>query len=228
MEAMKRTTLSILAAAGMLVLAAPLVAREKLPEKTEDGLVLQKDTKVAAVYLKPGASLEPYDKILLVDAYVAFKKNWQRDYNMDQVSITARIKDSDIERIKKDVANEFRRVFTDELQKGGYEVVTEAAQDVMIVRPAIINLTVNAPDLNTPGMRAMVVTSAGSLTLYAELWDSVTNDKFAQVIDAQEAGGTGFAHRADRVSNKADLDRTLRHWADLLVKALDHAHGKDG
>ena len=98
----------------------------------------------------------------------------------------------------------------------------------MIFRPAIINLDVAAPDTNDPSVRYVIVRSAGSLSLYAELYDSVTSDKFAEILDAREDYEGGIAHRANRVHNKAALDRILRHWAGLLVNALNDAKGSSG
>ena len=50
--------------------------------------------------------------------------------------------------MKAGLAAEFKKVFTDELQnKGGYQVVTTAAPDVLVLRPALLNVEVNAPDL---------------------------------------------------------------------------------
>jgi hypothetical protein len=211
----------------LTLVSAPLAAKDKLPQTTKDGLELQKHSKVGALYLKPGATLEPYDKIYLVDAFVAFKNNWQRDYNRDQIRLDSKISDKDIEDIKTKVASEFKAIFTDELQKAGYELVTTTGQDVMIIRPAIINLDIAAPKPDQAAFGGVtIVRGAGSLTLYAELYDSVTNDKFAEVLDTQEADEGGFAHRASTVSNKAALDSTLRRWAELLVKRLDEAHGK--
>ncbi len=213
---------------GMLI--TPLAAKEKkeLPQTTKDGLQLVHQDKLGAVYTKPGASLKAFDKIMLLDAYVAFAKNWKRDHNREEVGLGNLVSDKDMEKIKTEVASEFKKVFVKELQNGGYEVVTQTGQDVMLLRPAIINLTITAPDLNTAGMGQTFVRSAGTLTLYAELYDSVTSDKFAEVIDTQEAGNYGFGRAANRVSNKAALDQTLKHWADLLRKRLDEAHGKTG
>jgi hypothetical protein len=136
-----------------LFLAGPLAAKNELPEVTEDGLHLQEQSRSGALYVRPEATLEHYNKIMLVDAYVAFKKDWQRDYNRTRTGLGMDIKDKDIERIKVDVANEFKKVFTETLEKGGYEVVTETGYDVMIVRPAIINLEIAAPDAQEAGDR---------------------------------------------------------------------------
>ena len=220
---MTRFAKLLFTAAGLLLVATGISARDELPQSTADGLQLVKDTDVAAVYVKPGATLEPYNKVMLVDAYVAFEKNWRREFNRSRTSMS-RITDSDMERIKSAVAEGFHAVFADELTRGGYEVVTEAGEDVMILRPAIINLNVNAPDTNDPGVRRVFVNSAGSLTLYIELWDSKTSDKFAEIFDSQEIGERGFAYVANRVTNRQAMERALRHWAGLLVRSLDEAH----
>ena len=49
-----------------------------LPQITEDGLHLVPDSKMAIVYVEPGADLVPYTKVKLLDAFVSFKKNWER------------------------------------------------------------------------------------------------------------------------------------------------------
>jgi len=220
-----RNLIKLLAGISTMFLIGPLTADQEFPQVTEDGLHLERQSKHGVLYVKPGATLEPYSKIMLVDAYVAFQKDWQADFNRSRVGVAKLLTDQDMERIKNDVAGEFKKVFSQTLQDGGYEVVKEAAQDVMILRPAIINLEVAAPDTNTAGMNAVIVSSAGALTLYAELYDSVTNDKFAQILDRQVAGDRGFGYRANKTTNRQALDRTLRGWADRLVKRLDEAHG---
>ena len=216
------STLIFCALVVTMAFSVPIFAKDKLPETTKDGLVLKKDTKVSAVYLKPGETLEGYDKVSITDVYVSFKKNWQRNYNRDAMGLEGRVTDKDVEVIKKRLATEFKTVFTKELQKkGGYEVVDTAAKDVLILRPAIINLVVNAPDVNRVGMGRTFVASAGEMTLYMELYDSLTSDKIAEVMDAEAAGDYGMGHAGNRVSNKAAFDRVLAKWADLLRKRLD-------
>lgn len=204
-----------------------VAASDELPKTTKDGLQLVQQSELGAVYVKPGASLDAYDAIQLVDAYVAFAKDWQKEYNRDHMMQPGgRITDKQIQQIKDEVAKEFKEVFSKELERGGYRIATEVGQDVMILRPAIINLAITAPDIPTAWRTATVVADAGELTLYAELYDSVTSDKFAEVLDAEVAGSHGVARVANRVTNREALDETLKHWAALLRKRLDEAHGK--
>ena len=194
-------------------------ADDELPQTTPDGLELLSGTKVRAAYAKPGATLEPYTKVALVDCYVAFHKDWERDYNRD-ASFERRVDADDMEKIKSALAEEFRKVFTEELEEGGYEVVDDTGDDVLVVRPALYNLEVTAPDITTASRSHTYVTSAGSMTLYMELYDSVTGDIIAKVIDPQASDRGSFGFEANRVTNKAEADRILRKWAGLLRSHL--------
>ena len=97
----------------LLALVAPQAsASGGVPEVTHDGLHLQKHTKLARVWMKPGANLAGYDKLQILGCYVAFKKNWQRERDFSR-HISAERMDT----IKKELAQEFLKVFTEELAK---------------------------------------------------------------------------------------------------------------
>lgn len=206
---------------GALLNMSSASAKDSLPEKTPDGLLLRHDTKHSALYTAPGASLKAYDSVYLVDVYVAFAKDWQRDYNRDHFD--ERVTESDLNRIKERIAKDFKEEFTKVLTEGGYAVTQDLTQNVMILRPAIINLQITAPDVGATNSRTFV-SEAGSMTLYMELYDAVTNAKFAEVYDAVAVGDRSFTYIANRATNRSELDRTLRSWAETLVKHLDEAH----
>jgi Protein of unknown function (DUF3313) len=214
-----RTAFAVLCA---FVLAATVVAKEELPETTTDGLVLMKNTKMRAVYVKPNATLDGYTKIALLDCYVAFRKNWQRDYNSDVIDLSRKVSADEMDKIKTELAAEFREVFTKVLQdRGGYEMTDKGGDDVLILRPALVNLDVTAPDISSPGMTRQVVASAGQMTLYMEFFDGATGDIIARVIDPEADDRAGFAKIANSVTNRAAADRILTEWADALRKKLD-------
>jgi hypothetical protein len=199
---------------------APAIAKkEQLPEVDQDGLHLIKDSKVAVAYAKPGASLEPYTRLKILDCFVDFQKDWQRDYNMDQLGLDGRVTDKDAEEIKKNLAAEFNKVFTEVLTKNGFAVVDETGPDVLLLRPALINVDVTAPDIARTGMSRTWVRSAGAMTLYMEFYDSATSTLLARVADPQ-ADSDAMAQQANRVTNRAAADRILRSWAELLAKHL--------
>lgn len=133
-----------------------------------------------------------------------------------------------MERAKADVAAAFKEVFARELQKdGGYQVVDAVGPGVLVLRPAILNLQVTAPDLMTSDFRKVIVESAGQMTLYLELWDGPTNTLLARIMDAQADDGVGaMGYRANRTTNQAAMEEILTDWARKLRKHLDAARGR--
>jgi len=206
---------------GLLAMAGPALAEEKAPEFTPDGLQLIEDTNLALVYAEPGADLGQYDKIYLVTPYVAFKKNWQREQNRQWQN--KRVSADDMEKIKTELAALFMDVFSRTLSDGGYQLVTEAGDDVLLIRPAIINLDVVAPDVNAPGITRSYSETAGEMTLFMELYDSVTGDLVAKALDRKRDRTTGYFQWRNKVSNRAAANRILQVWANVLKEGLDDA-----
>lgn len=199
---------------------------EGLPEMTEDGLLRVDGSVMAVVYADPEADLSGYSRVQLLDVYVAFKKNWEREQrsrSADPLSLTS----NDVRRIKENLAREFRTVFTAALEEGGYPVVDEAADDVLLLRPAIINLDVTAPQTSRTSMTRQYVRSAGDMTLYIELYDSVTGDLIAKAMDRQvDRERDNYYTWANTVSNRAAAQRILKGWAEILLDALNEANGR--
>ncbi len=210
----------------LILAGAPILdANEPPPQVSKDGLQLQKQTKQRLVYLKPGATFSQYNRVAILECYVEFRKNWARDYNSEHVELENQVRDSDIQRMKSALSAEFKKVFVKELTNGGYQVVDTAAPDVLVLRPALINVDPTAPDLMTANMERTVVSSAGQMTLYLELWDSTTNTILARVMDA-EADQEAFAQPANRITNTAAVDTILKNWADELRAHLEAVRGK--
>ena len=115
---MKFSSLMLLTTASVLLaLSGPLSAKkeQELPEVTEDGLHRVHDSKMALVYAEPGADLSIYSKVQLLDAYVAFKKNWERDQRSRSAQ-PLHISSKDIDKIKTQLADEFKQEFTTVLE----------------------------------------------------------------------------------------------------------------
>ena len=208
--------LNFLAAITCTLVLASGAWAEDLPATTHDGLQLLPETKVEAAYMKPGADLSQYDKVALLEVYVAFRKNWQRDQNREAMGLHGRVTDEDMQRIRDALAEEFAKIFTEELStRGGHQMVDTGGEGVLILRPAIINLDVTAPDLMEPGVTRTFVASAGQMTLYMELYDGATGDIIARIVDPR-AIDNGMIQYSNSVTNRAEADRILRRWASLL------------
>lgn len=206
-----------------LSVVAGLAWADDFPPVSHDGLHLVPDTKVRAVYMKPGADLGEYQSIALLEVYVAFRKNWERDHNRDAADFEDRVTDKDMQRIREQLAQEFEKIFVDELStRGGHKMVAEGGTGVLIIRPAIINLEVTAPDRMTAGMSRTFVTSAGQMTLYMELYDGATGDIIARIVDPRAADDSRMQW-SNSVTNRAEADRIMRRWAQLLNDHLGAA-----
>lgn len=210
--------LSLLLAAGVSA-----AGDSSLPEVSHDGLVLQKGKVVRTLYIRPGVDFSIYKRVAILECPVAFRKNWERD----QASGGKRISQKDMEEMKADLSAEFLRIFTDELQeKGGYPVVTGGGEDVLVLRPAIIDLDVTAPDIQSAGRSYTLSESSGAMTLYLEVYDSLTGQILARAVDRKVSRGSGRIQWQNSVTNKVEADRILRRWASALRERLDEVHGK--
>lgn len=193
-------------------------AADELPAVSHDGLMLVKDSKADVAYILPEAEFAPYDRFMILEPAVAFRKNWERDFNR---SSTRRVRDSDMQRIKTGMAELFLEVVTQELQESGYAIVEEPGEDVMLLRPAIVNLDVTAPDLRSASRTRTYVASAGSASLYIELYDSISGQILARAIDSKEARDHGSFRWATAASNRSEARKMLRRWAEMLVERLE-------
>ena len=195
------------------------------PAVSFDGLHLTSDSKFAIAYVNPEADFSIYDEFLMLDAYVAFKKNWQRDTRVGG----RRVSNKHMEKIKKEAAELLHETFQNELdEKGGYKFVTAPDDNVMILRPALIDLEITAPDIPVAGRVTSYVASAGAATLYIEMYDSVSGDILARAIDRRAMQDYGHARWANSVTNRADARRMFRRWGELLRTAMDEVRSEAG
>ena len=216
--ALRTVTIGIFSA---MLMSGTVLAKEKaeLPEVDSEGLHLVKDRKVAAAYAVPGADLSQYSKVMMLNCFVDFEKDWQKDYNLSQIGLDGRVNDKDAEKIKKRLSEEFNRIFAIVLPQKGFPVVDEAGPDVLLLRPALINVDVTAPDVLRASMSNTYIRSAGSMTLYMEMYDSSSSTLIARVVDTL-IDDDMYGQAANRVTNKRAADNILRHWAGLLADHL--------
>jgi hypothetical protein len=134
-----------------------------------------------------------------------------------------------MQRIKADVASFFKQILTQGLQfDNGYEIVDEADYDVLLLRPAIINLDITSPDVAASGRSRTNTASAGAATLYIELFDSVSGAIIGRAIDPQVAHSAGGSVSwSNRTMNRAEGRRIFTLWADQLRSFLDEHYTKD-
>jgi hypothetical protein len=133
-----------------------------------------------------------------------------------------------MKRITEDVATLFREVFTKQLTEGGYELAESAGPDVLTAQPAIVDLDVVAPDIQSASLTRSYSESAGEMTLNLELFDSLTGDKIVKATDRARDWDHGYMEWRTGVSNRADAERMMKSWAKAFVALLDEARASTG
>jgi hypothetical protein len=211
--------LSFTAAACAALLLWPTQPAAGKPPHSWDGLVQVPSKRLELVYLQPGADFRSYTKVMLDPTEVAFHKNWRRDYNRNSRDLAGKVSDGDIERAVSEGITAASAIFEKAWAKGGYPVVTEPGPDVLRVRTAILNITVSAPDMRSPGRSYSFSDTGGSAQLVIEVRDSMTNALLGRAVDGQVAGDSTVGWRSS-VSNRSDFRDLAEQWARQSVAGM--------
>lgn len=178
------------------------------------------------VYVRPGVSLAGYKRIMVDPVDVAFARSW--DPNAGTPGLP-RVKASDRERIRADVARLVRDQFIRDIEKhGGYPVVDQPAADVLRVTARIQDLYITAPDTLDSARDRTYVRSAGEMTLVAELRDSETGQLLARAVDRRVDPDSYPMELATSVSNSAAARQAVSAWTRILRDRLDAARTAAG
>lgn len=80
----------------------------------------------AASWASSGHNSQPWDnKIAMLECYVAFRKNWERDHNRDAIDLDTHVTNKEMKKIRERLANEFTKEFKKVLStEGGHELVS--------------------------------------------------------------------------------------------------------
>src|SRR5688500_14593143 len=127
-------TAAIAALATLFASAAPTAEEVE----TWDGLTRVKSKRVDAVFLLRGADISDYHAIVIEPVEVAFKEDWQKDYNRDQRELSRTVKDEDVQRARAEVAEALPEIFAKHFEKGGWTIAHGAQPGALAVRSAVI------------------------------------------------------------------------------------------
>ena len=175
---------------------------------------------MAGVYVLPGADFRPYTKVMLDPTEVAFKKDWQRDYNNTTRGLNQRITNNDVEKMLETARDGFTDILTKAFQDAGYQIVTTPGDDVLRVKTAVINLDVNAPDTMSAGRVTSYSEEAGSATVVFEAHDSMTGAILGRAVDSRVAGDMSRMFIRNRATNINDFKKLFRNWAEASTRGL--------
>ena len=187
-----------------------------------EGLQAVKSKDLDMLYVRPGASLAGYKKVMLDPVEVSFSKSW----DPTRTGSNIKLGQAERENIRTGVAKVTHDQFAKLLQaKDGYPVVSAPGEDVLRAKVKVLNLYVNAPAADTGAGRTRTYQmSAGEATLFLELYDSETGQILARAIDRRESRSNNLMMMSGTVANTAEMENLAAQWAHVLRKSLDRAH----
>ena len=91
------------------------------------------------------------------------------------------------------------------------------------MKAAILDLDINAPDIRSTNAQATFTTSAGSMSLYMQLFDSETDDLLAKAMDHTYDRTSMVQQLQTGPANRQAARKMMEPWAKALREGLDHA-----
>jgi hypothetical protein len=191
---------------------------------TPDGLHLVKHEAFRITYVKPGADLQRYDKVLVQEVTVSYKTPPRSGrLGGDAIDPNYALPDSAIKSLKR----YFHDAFVKELGRSQKFSVAEApGPDVLLISGHIVNLQITAPPERDQSVDETVYTSSsGQMTLILDARDSKSGEPLVRVGQGRAIQNMdGGWHQSDPVSNSAAVREMFQNWAADLRIELDQFH----
>ena len=170
------------------------------------------NTKVDALYLRGRSISVGYDKFAGSNATLL-----RRTPGSTRTALSRFAHHQRHAPIKKQLAQQ-SRTCAFKLTAMGEKYVTAVGKGVLILRPSILNLDVAAPQTMNSGSDTLTF-NAGQATLVLEVFDSVSSQLLARIIDTEVAGQSSIMISRNSMSNRADANALLKSWADRFGTA---------
>ena len=221
MNAMNVLLRAVLPFAFALTVAGQALAQDELPQTSEEGLEVVARTDSTLLYRRPGTTFADYDELILLDAFVSIDEDWLRNYNR-QVMRTRRLRDKDVKEITERIRLGFWEVFGGDLfADGSYKEVPAAKEGVLILRPAIIDVSVNAHNVSGDAMvQNFDSDTNGSMTLIMEIYNAANSELVGRLYSKESIGGVPDFAMESESSNRADEEAVYKRWAVTVKEQL--------
>lgn len=195
---------------------------------TDDGLVSQQSATFDELYLRPGTSLEQYTSYSLAPCEVSFRKNWRRDQNQQRPDVSNRVTQENEDDIKRSMSGQCDKYLREAMAESSSRKMvssTELSDNVMTLKPSVVDLDIYAPDTDGPGLVRNYTRSFGDMTLVLELADAQTGEVLARAVDKRRGHDRTYLQRTNDLTNKFETDRILRRWSQQVRTSLDSGLG---
>lgn len=229
---MNRILIALIAAATLVAGAAianpqsePTTKRAAANAWGNDGLQQKRVKGLDLVFVRPGAELSAYRRVLVNPVSVAFRRDWERHA---AIPTGTRLSTGDTSRIKDDLAQVVHDQVVRELTKSGYTLASAPGADVLEINVHVAELYLNAPDIQAAAPTRSYTLSFGEMTLIAELRDSTSGATLMRILDRTMGPDLGILRLTTRVENASEVGHAAGAWARAISRELDLARGGRG
>ena len=179
-----------------------------------EGLRPVEGSRLDLLYLRPGVASAGAAPLQLGTVQVSLRENWQR---ADRALERARLRPDEEQKLKdevaKIVADELRQAFRDApLLRGGARPVLQAQ---------VVDLYLNAPDLQTAVHTKTYTKQFGDMALVAEVRDGEGGPLLLGSWDHRPARESVTARLTTRVENAVEVRAAAHGWARVLRQEFD-------
>ena len=209
---MKHPAIAV-ASAVLLAACASAPAMQTGPdaETTHDGLVRVDNTAMQLVWVRPGADLSGYDKVMLQGVGIEFRP------------VTRSANEYDIpEDAREALARTFQEAFRESMQGSDrFELVNERGPGTLLVYGGLTDVVSRNP--GDPGGRNDVwISEIGEATIVMEVRDSETQGILARAADRRIAENmSGRLSSTNRVTTQTEVRRLANTWASQVRTGLE-------
>lgn len=151
-------------------------------EVSGDGLLQLESSPFQVAWLRPGASLEAYDKVWLLYTGIEYRSPpiFVRDVIPNREMDNFALSEGLTRRLEKAIAEIF---LVELMQPGEWEPAEGVGPGVLVVRTSLVDLVVHAPLEALGADIYRWLDSAGEVTVVIQLFDSETGQILARVAD---------------------------------------------
>ena len=185
---------------------------------TGDGLHRVRWSQLGAEFVKPGADLGGYDKVLLDPVTISTMPvgEKRRMVPVKQYQPTPPF--------LAGMRRAYREMFAKQFERGGFRVVSEPGPGVLRISGHVVDLVLTARlDPEEQAGTSEFVTTFGDLTLLLDVRDSTNDEPLLRTLDRQPISRYPLLTRAERNSTGANLSAQrdlFAHQALLLQQEI--------
>lgn len=200
-----------------LLAAGLLAACTQTPRITEelgpDGLLRVERSGFDQAYVKPNLDISGYKKVLIEEIAFEYRPGEPRGAMPPNTPSP--------EEAKTRLVSILRKAFAEEINQGArFQLVNEPGQDVLALRPSLLDVTTSPRMGVGPDIR-FYVDRVGAGTLVLELRDSLKGTLLARATDRRAAQRTDVSSPAETRPDFLEVEEVAKLWARLARQRLE-------